>query len=281
MIIRYILLFTLCSMLNILYFLPSNAHASAEWEVALRVEAGTGYNRLILGADATATDGYDNDWEVYAMLGGKIEAYFPHFDWPMVHQVFWRDIRAKAPGTTTEWSFVVDSPEDENTGKPFLYNYDFTIRWDLSRVPENYAIFLTDDTTAQQMDMRLNTSYSFLFTGYRTFKVAVYVPPEVTPPNPPYGLKGKLSQGGVILSWKRNRERDLAGYNVYRSATPESGYERIASLVSVPKYVDTQVVKGNTYYYLVTAVNTAGGESGYSNKVAVNYRIRSIHKRFR
>jgi hypothetical protein len=31
-----------------------------------------------------------------------------------------------------------------------------------------------------------------------------------------------------------------------------------------------QTSKGETYYYVVTAVNTAGGESGYSNKVRVN-----------
>src|SRR4030042_887832 len=100
--IRYILLFTLfCSMLVTFYFLPTNAYASAEWEV-------------------------------YAMLGGEIEAYFLHPEWNMVHNVFWRDIRAKAPGMTTEWSFEVDSS---------LNDYNFTIRWDLSRVPESYTIF--------------------------------------------------------------------------------------------------------------------------------------------
>ncbi len=261
MIKRYILLFALCSLCYPICFLPSNTYASAEWEVTLRVEAGTGYNRLVLGADATAMDGYDPVWEVYAMLGGEIEAYFPHFDWPMIHQVFWRDIRAKAPGKTTEWLFEVDSS---------LNNYNFTIKWDLSKVPDNYTIFLRDDTTAQQLDMRLTTSYGFLYTGSRTFRVAVYVPPEVTPPNLPQNLTGKSSKAGVVLSWKRNRELHIAGYNVYRSTNLGSGYQKInSSLISVPKYIDKQVVKGTTYYYVVTAVNTAGGESGYSNQVGV------------
>ena len=265
---RYILVFTLfCSILYAFNFLPSNAYASAEWEVMLRVEAGSGHNELVLGADATATDGYDPVWDVYAMLGGKIKAYFPHFDWPMVHQVFSRDIRAKAPGKTTEWLFEVDSS---------LNNNNFTIRWDLSRLPKNYTIFLADDTAAQQIDMRSTALYGFIYTtGVRSFRVAVYVPPEVPPPAPPQGLKGRLSreksgQYSVTLSWSRNRERDLAGYNVYRSTTSGSGYQRInSSLISVPKYIDKQVVKGNTYYYVVTAVNTAGGESGYSNQFRV------------
>jgi len=258
---RFLWFFAVCSMLFTLYFLPTNAYASAEWEVTLRVEAGTGHNELVLGVDATATDGYDPVWEVYALLGGEIKAYFPHFDWPMVHQVFWRDIRAKAPGTTAEWSFVVDST---------LNNSEFAINWDLSRVPENYTIFLRDDTTAQQLDMRLTTFYSFIYTDSRTFRVTVYVPPDITPPNPPQNLNGKLSKAGVVLAWKRNRELDIAGYNVYRSTTPGSGYQRINySLISVPKYIDKEIVKGNTYYYVVTAVNTAGGESGYSNQVGV------------
>src|SRR4030042_2276677 len=109
----------------------------------------------------------------------------------MVHQVFWRDIKAKAPGKTTEWSFEVDSS---------LNNYDFTIKWDISRVPKNYAIFLRDDTTAQQIDMRLATSYSFLYTDSRTFRVTVYAPPDIVPPDPPQGLTAKLLKFEVRLS---------------------------------------------------------------------------------
>jgi hypothetical protein len=260
--IRYILFFTLfCSMLFAFNFLPSNAYASAEWEVTLRIEAGGGQNELVLGADSTATDGYDPFWDVYTMLGGQIEAYFPHFDWPMVHQVFCGDIRLKAPGKTTEWSFEVDS---------ILDNPEFTINWDLSRVPENYTIFLIDDTTGYGIDMRLTNSYSFLYTDSRTFRVTVYVPPDVTPPKTPQSLTGKSSKAGVVLSWKRNRELDIAGYNVYRSTTHGSGYQKINySLISVPKYIDKQVVKSTVYYYVVTAVNVSGGESGYSNKVKV------------
>jgi hypothetical protein len=272
MIKRYIVLFALCSLLYPLCLLPSDACASAEWEVTVRVEAAGGHNDLILGADATATDGYDPVWEVYAMLGGYLEAYFPHPEWEMVHDIFCRDIKAKAHGKTMEWSFVADSSEDES-GNPYLYNYNFTITWDLSRVPEDYTILLTDNTTAQQLDMRLNTSYSFLYTDSRTFKVTVYVPPDVVLPDPPQGLTGEWTRAGVVLSWEENSELDLAGYNVYRSKTPGSGYRKInRSLVSRNKFIDPRVVKGRTYYYVVTAVNTSGGESGYSNMIEVTCR---------
>jgi hypothetical protein len=280
--VRYMLLFTLFySLFCSLSFFPSNAYAAAEWEVAVRVEAGGGHNDLVLGADATATDGYDPVWEVYAMLGGYLEAYFPHPEWDPVHNVFSRDIRAKAPGKTTEWTFVADSSEDES-GKPYLYNYNYTIKWDLSHIPDNYVIFLTDATTAQQMDMRVDTSYSFLYTDSRTFKVSVYVPPDVVLPDPPQGLTAKSLRSRVNLSWKRNRGHDLAGYNVYRSTTSGSGYQKVNnSLIrwSMSRYTDRDVTSGETYYYVVTLVNKAGVQSGYSNEIVVTINERTGHTR--
>jgi hypothetical protein len=258
---RLFWLFIVFAMLNIYYLVPSDAYASAEWEVALRVEAGTGHNELVLGADGTATDGYDPIWEVYAMLGGEIEAYFPHSEWGMVHQVFWRDIRAKASGIT-EWLFEVNSS---------LTNSDFSITWDLSKVPDNYAVILTDETTAQEVDMLAAPSYDFVYTtGIRSFRVAVTAIPDVESPDPPQRLRGRSVPFGVMLLWEKNKQEDLAGYNVYRSTTSGSGYQKInTSLTRWHRYTDKDVTTGETYYYVVTAVNTSGGESGYSNEVKV------------
>lgn len=251
-------------MLYTLSLLPSNAYAAPEWQVTLRVEAGTGHNRLVLGADDTATAGYDPVWEVYAKLDGQIRAYFPHPEWNMAHQVFWRDIRAKAaPGETTEWLFEVDSS---------LNNYNFTIRWDLSRIPQDYEIVLKDDTTGQEIDMRSTTDYKFLYTSARKFRVAVTVPPDVAPPALPMGLSATTSGKShvVTLQWLANTEADIAGYNVYRSLTSGTDYERLnSSLITKLSYKDSGLEKGKTYYYVVTAVNTSGGKSGYSNEVAI------------
>ena len=254
-------LFFIFSVLSPLYFLPSHAYASAEWEVTLRVEAGTGHNELVLGADDTATDGYDPVWEVYAMLGGDIKAYFPHPEWGMVHQLFWRDIKGKTSGTT-EWLFEINSS---------LSNTNFTITWDLSRVPDSYTIILTDETTLEAIDMHATDFYSFNYsTGVMTFRVAVTVLPEVAPPDPPQRLRGRSVGTAVILLWTRNRERDIAGYNIYRSSTSGSGYQKInSSLNKWSLYVDRNVKPGETYYYVITAVNTEGGESGYSNEFGV------------
>ncbi len=69
----------------------------------------------------------------------------------------------------------------------------------------------------------------------------------------------------VDLSW--TGAEDATSYNVKRSQTPGGPYETIASNIMATTYTDTDVTNGTTYYYVVSAVNTAG-ESGNSNEVS-------------
>ena len=79
---------------------------------------------------------------------------------------------------------------------------------------------------------------------------------------------GSAMAQSVELEWDPNSEPDLAGYNVYRSLSSGSGYSIVnPSLVPSPSYTDTTVTPGNTYYYVVTAQNTGGLESGFSNEI--------------
>lgn len=73
----------------------------------------------------------------------------------------------------------------------------------------------------------------------------------------------------VSLEWDPNTEQDLAGYNVYRSETAGgTAYTKInAAAINGTTYDDTAAQVGRTYYYVATAFNTTGLESGYSNEV--------------
>jgi len=87
------------------------------------------------------------------------------------------------------------------------------------------------------------------------------------PPAPPTGLVATAGNEMVSLDWNNNSESDLAGYNVYRSTTQGSGYGKInTSLVGNSDYIDNDVDNGTPYYYVVTAVDEAYQESGYSNE---------------
>lgn len=154
----------------ILFGMLSIAEAAPQWEATIWVASGDGNLRLALGADETATDGFDNVWDSYAMLGGQLRPYFYRPDWHPVFKTYWRDIRAKAPGNTTEWLFVIESS---------MTIKDVKITWDLSRVPKDYSLSLIDDTTGQTIDMRTRASYNFVYASKRNFRVSVYAPPEV------------------------------------------------------------------------------------------------------
>ena len=71
----------------------------------------------------------------------------------------------------------------------------------------------------------------------------------------------------VSLSWTPNSP-PVAGYNVYRGSARTGPFSRINPALDVTTaYSDANVQSGQTYYYVVTAVNSSGIESGYSNAV--------------
>jgi hypothetical protein len=76
----------------------------------------------------------------------------------------------------------------------------------------------------------------------------------------------------VTLTWNQNSESDLAGYKVYRSTTPGVYGAPIATLQgNVATYQATGLQAGTTYYFVVTAYDSSGNESGFSNEVSRSF----------
>jgi hypothetical protein len=70
----------------------------------------------------------------------------------------------------------------------------------------------------------------------------------------------------VTLSWNASTS-PVVGYNVYRSSQGGGPYARIsAGMDSATTFTDTTVTPGSTYFYVITAVNSHGKESKYSNQ---------------
>ncbi len=73
------------------------------------------------------------------------------------------------------------------------------------------------------------------------------------------------SSHNVYLSWEPG-DGTAVGYNMYRGTASGGPFQEInTSLDSSTNYTDYTVVSGNIYYYVATAVNAEGQESGYSN----------------
>jgi M6 family metalloprotease-like protein len=100
------------------------------------------------------------------------------------------------------------------------------------------------------------------------FVVKAMAVPDM-PPAAPTGLAATAGSQAVSLNWDDNTEPDLAGYNVYRSTTSGSGYDKLNfSIMSDSNYTDNTVINGIPYYYVVTAVDANDQESDYSNEAS-------------
>jgi hypothetical protein len=70
----------------------------------------------------------------------------------------------------------------------------------------------------------------------------------------------------VNLTW--DSVPTVVGYNVYRGSQSAGPYAKVnSSLDASTTYTDNSVQAGQTYYYVTTAVDATGAESGYSSMV--------------
>ena len=81
------------------------------------------------------------------------------------------------------------------------------------------------------------------------------------------GNGAAASQHSVVLSWNASASSSVVGYNVYRGGVSGGPYTRINSALEAgTAYTDNNVTAGQTYYYVTTAVDGSGNESGYSDQ---------------
>jgi hypothetical protein len=72
----------------------------------------------------------------------------------------------------------------------------------------------------------------------------------------------------ITLNWTASTST-VSGYNVYRSTVSGGPYTKLNSTpIAATAYVDTTVQTGQTYYYVVTSVDSSGVESTDSSEVS-------------
>jgi len=92
---------------------------------------------------------------------------------------------------------------------------------------------------------------------------------DLKPTAAPSGLQ-VTSEGNnqVSLSW--NAVAGAGGYNLYRSPLSGGGWVKVnSSPLTGATYTDTGLRNGQIYFYVVTALDSAGNESAFSNEVSV------------
>lgn len=169
-----------------------------------------------------------------------------------------------------------------------------TLNWRASTTPANkvagYNVYRSEETggpytsiaslgkvtTYQDTTAEVGKTYYYVVTTRNTqgaeseySNEASFTIPKPDAPT----LSGELTENGVEFSWNTITypyPAYFGSYKVYRSTSPGSGYTLIQTLADpTSSYIDTTALTNSNYYYVVTACNTLGHESDYSNEIEI------------
>jgi fibronectin type 3 domain-containing protein len=101
-------------------------------------------------------------------------------------------------------------------------------------------------------------------------------PVDVFPPSPPSAITIASAPNNLSIFFATNPEKDIVGYRLYRSTDPKLPYPNwtllTAEILKANTYQDKKVEAGKTYYYYLTATDSAGNVSERSEIVSETAR---------
>ncbi|MCK9206896.1 MAG: FG-GAP-like repeat-containing protein, partial [Salinivirgaceae bacterium] len=111
---------------------------------------------------------------------------------------------------------------------------------------------------------------SGLESGYSNEVGATPLEPDI-PPGVPVNLAATVGDMQVTLRWNQNTEPDFLRYRIYggTAANPTVKMDSTTDGIADTSKVITGLTNGVTYYFRITAVDSSGLESDYSNEVTV------------
>jgi len=128
------------------------------------------------------------------------------------------------------------------------------------RPGETYYYVLKSETSGKTL-----SAYSE--ERYITVPVAVVGEPV----EPPVWTDVKVERRRVELDWEPSASERALAYNVYRSTSPDSGFQ-LAGSTQDSAFTDHEVSDGVTYYYRLTTLDKDFSETSYSETKSVTYR---------
>ncbi len=90
------------------------------------------------------------------------------------------------------------------------------------------------------------------------------------PPNPPTGLRAQVRpNGSITLLWNAPQGEAISYYNLYRSLESRKfNFAEPYARSTLAIFTDTFVENGQTYYYVVRAVDSTGNEEKNENEIS-------------
>ncbi|HEX2966223.1 MAG TPA: hypothetical protein VHO84_10570 [Syntrophorhabdaceae bacterium] len=116
-------------------------------------------------------------------------------------------------------------------------------------------------------DVRKVQEIGGVFREGRGLKIAA-TPIDRTPPRVPEEMKAEKRANAVFIAWRENTDKDLTGYNVYRTVNG-SRQKLNGNIIKTNSFQDRNTPNERYVSYSVTAVDTAGNESDFSRESIV------------
>lgn len=147
-----------------------------------------------------------------------------------------------------------------------------TLSWSVSDNAAWLSVTPTSGTTTTETDT-LTASVNLSGLGSGTYSGIITIT-AAGAGNSPRTIPVSLTlsagtTGTATLSWNASPDSDLAGYKVYRATVSGAYGAPIATIgKTTTSYVATGLQPGTTYFFVISAYDSAGNESSYSNEVS-------------
>jgi len=179
------------------------------------------------------------------------------------------------PGAVLNLSGVMDQHRVRLNWNPPVQNRSDAEVYIVRREDGAFPPVAVAETHWDDTMVEIGKAYRYIVTAARNSVPPVSGPPssimviatDKTPPGAPAGLQPPvLSDSGANLRWDSSTEDDLAGYRVYRSDNPESGWLPLDNVLLMKTSTTDGSYRPGTYYS-VTAVDDSNNESEKSSPV--------------
>jgi PKD repeat protein len=249
-------------------------------EVDILIQDPTGFT---IGNFSMQFDG-DSGVYFYEIIGTMLGTY--SFD------IWAKDGGGNWASSVSSFDIRDTTPPEANAGVDREVMYGVTVSFDGSGSTDNYAIetyeWTFDDGIEYVVLNGVSPQHTFQEAGLYMVTLTVtdssgnsdqdtvyvnVIGEKV--PNAPEGLMVvEIGDDFIRLTWTApttntdgSELTDLKGCNIYRSAQSGGPYVKIATLITLSEsYLDRNLDEGFVGYYVVTAYNSEGVESAYSNE---------------
>ena len=148
-----------------------------------------------------------------------------------------------------------------------------TLTWTLTEFTSWLGLNIASGTTTTETD-QISASVGISGLSAGTYSTIISVTasgsansPQQIPVSLTLSQPTTVTTGSAGLSWAANTEPDLAGYKVY-IGTQSGLYNPPVTLGTVTAYTATNLASGKTYYFCVSAIDSARNESPCSAEVS-------------